>query len=565
MRNLATDLIALRPDWLDERLLALIARPIENSEEAKRTFIELLAQPSLQGDALLADLPKLLRFHTTCAMHDGALASMISIHYNLCMGSIKSMGNDSDYVRSLYKQLNEGTAIGVYLATELGYGSNLFSLETEARYCPERQIFVLDSPSRQSYKFMPNSTHSPLPKIAVVMARLMVNDKFIGILPFLVPLHAGDTAFPGVRITALGHKPGMHLDNAMTSFENVELPYEALLQRGTIELDRDGQLRTLATTRSQRFMRSIERVQSGKLCMASCALAVAMAGLHINYTYAQKRQTFSPGGPVNLLAHPTYRHPLAIDVVTNLVHAAWLEQIVAGHGKDALKPLAPDVLNEVAILKAVSTWASQDILVRCRERCGAQGMFAANKIIGYLLNNNGAITAEGENLVIMLKAAAYFMKHAAPASAHAVKGKKRQRLLEHLDTCIDLIRSGIADKRDRFLQSEDMLLLAKLLGVRMASVRYLAHIDESPLDGVILDVFLLSQLEQHAVALVRTQAASSRQIRSWANRKQALLVQHAPLILERLKRMDMRMLEVPISSDSYIEHYASRHHDGQAA
>jgi acyl-CoA oxidase len=29
--------------------------------------------------------------------------------------------------------------------------------------------------------------------------------------------------------------------------------------------------------------------------------------------------------------------------------------------------------------------------------------------------------------------------------------------------------------------------------------------------------------------------------------------------------MDMRMLEVPISSDSYIEQYASRHHDGQAA
>ncbi|MFJ4056337.1 hypothetical protein ACIPZC_23200 [Pseudomonas sp. NPDC089743] len=564
MTNPTTDLIALRPDWLDEELLARIARPITTGEDAKQALIDVLAHPSMRGDTLLCDLPRLLQLHAVCAIHDGALASMISIHYNLCMGTIKSLGDDSDYVREHYSRLNDGTAIGVYLATELGYGSNLFSLETEAHYHPERQRFMLNSPSAQSYKFMPNSTHSSLPKIAVVMARLMVKDQFVGILPFLVPLQADGAACTGIRITALGHKPGLHLDNAMTSFDNVELPYEALLQRGIIELDRDGSLR-LTNTRSQRFLSSVERVQSGKLCMASCSLAVAMAGLQINYAYAQKRQSFSPAGPVNLLSYPTYRHPMAIDVATTLVHAAWLEHIVAGLGSDAIKPLPPEVLNEVAILKAVSTWGSQDILTRCRERCGAQGMFSANKIIGYLLTNNGAITAEGENMVIMLKAASYSLKQAAPASTQASTGKQRQRLLKHLDACIEALRSGIARTPNRHMQTEDLLLLARLLGVRMPCVRYLANARNDALDEVILDVYLLNQLEHHAVALLRTQAASARQVRSWAKRKQALLVKYAPSILKRLANMDMKMLEVPISGDNYIEHYAARHLNEQAA
>lgn len=557
------NLIAQKPDWMDERLLARIARPITNSEDAKQALAELLAHPSLQGEVLLGDLPKLLQLHAVCAIHDTALAAMISIHYNLCMGTIKSLGNDSDYVRSLYTDLNNGDAIGVYLATELAYGNNLFSLETEARYCPERQVFTLNSPSDQSYKFMPNSTRSSLPKIAVVMARLINNDQFIGVLPFLVPLQAKAGTYPGIRVTALGHKPGIHLDNAMTSFNNVELPYEALLQRGIIEFDRDGRLGPSKLTRSERFLRSVERVQSGKLCMVSCSLAGAMAGLQINYAYAQKRQSFSPAGPVSLLNYPTYRHPLALDVVTNRVHAAWLEHIVAELGNDSLTPLPHHILNEVAILKALSTWGSQDILMRCRERCGAQGMFTANKIIDYVLGNNGPITAEGDNQVIMLKAAAYFMKNTTPTDVPTVVGKTRQRLFEQLTVCILNLHSSIANAPKR--HTEDMLLLAKLLGVRMASMRYLAHVQPGTLDAVIVELFLLSQLEDHAVIMLRTKAVTSRQVSSWAKRKQTLLARSAPAILKCLDSMDMRMLEVPISSDNYIEHYASMHRAGLEA
>ncbi|WP_449430951.1 acyl-CoA dehydrogenase family protein [Pseudomonas putida] len=543
-------------------MLAQIAQPTENSEEVKQKLINLLRYPRLQGDALLDDLPRLLELHGVCAMHDGALASMITIHYNLCMGSIKSLGNGSQYVRGLYQQLNDGQAIGVYLATELGYGNNLFSLETEARYCPVRQVFVLNSPSSRSCKFMPNATSCGLPKIAVVMARLVVGDHYHGVLPFLVPLRADGA----IRITPLSSKPGFHLDNAMTSFDSLELPFDALLQKGIIELKRDGQLNPLNTTRTQRFLQSVDRVQTGKLCMAACALGGTKAALHINFRYAQQRQSFGARGATSLLSYPTYRHPLALDVVQSLVHSIWFDELVAEHGKNALKPMLPDLLNEVAILKALSTWSSQEIAVRCRERCGAQGLFSANKIIDYVLASNGAITAEGDNLVVMLKAAAHFLRQLQLPCVQRSVDARQQSLLKCLDDGIHALRAIIIAAPDRQAQTEDMLILARLLGVRMAVTRYIAHVDNSGLDAAILELFLLAQLQQHALVLIRTSAVSSTQIRAWDKRTRTLLKAHAEQILGRINTMGITALKVaaPIASEDYIEHFARQHRGRQA-
>ncbi|MEZ3177322.1 hypothetical protein KYY02_00915 [Streptomyces pimonensis] len=44
-------------------------------------------------------------------------------------------------------------------------------------------------------------------------------------------------------------------------------------------------------------------------------------------------------------------------------------------------------------------------MTECRERCGAQGLILANGIAGRLAVNGGAITAEGADKVIRVKAA----------------------------------------------------------------------------------------------------------------------------------------------------------------
>ncbi|MDH0304386.1 MULTISPECIES: hypothetical protein [unclassified Pseudomonas] len=547
-------------DWLTSDLVTLIARPAESAEAARHKLAQLLARPELSGDTLLNDLPRLLDLHRVSAMHDVALASMLSIHFNLCMGTIKSQGSDSAYVGHLYAQLNEGKAIGVFLATELGYGNNLFSLESEAHYSPDTQTFVLTSPTTRSFKFMPNTTAGGLGKIAVVMARLLCNGCNHGVFPFLLPLHDHEGIRPGVRISPLGEKPGYHLDNAITSFHNVVLPFDALLQKGIARFTRAGDFDSLGRSRSQRFLLSMDRVQAGKMCMAAFSLAGTEAALRINLRYSQDRRSFGVRGSQRLLDYPTYRNPLICDIASTHVHNAWLDHFVAHFGDDAMAVMRREQLNELAMLKASSTWNNQRVLVRIRERCGAQGLFSVNRIIGYFQANNGAITAEGDNLVIMLKAARFFFGIGHSQQVSTSLPGSIESLLAPLNRCICALHDSHKQAADSPSHAEHLLLSASLLGIRLAALRF----TEQRFDRVqlaMLELYLLDQLEHHCATLVGTGAATPAQAQGWLSHRRALLDEYGERILEMAQRSipDRLMPQTPISSGDYIDHFARQH------
>lgn len=69
--------------------------------------------------------------------------------------------------------------IGTYAQTELGHGTFVRGLETTATYDPEKEEFILHSPTMTSTKWWPGglaktSTH------AVVMARLFIQGQDYG-------------------------------------------------------------------------------------------------------------------------------------------------------------------------------------------------------------------------------------------------------------------------------------------------------------------------------------------------------------------------------------------------
>ena len=507
-------------NWIDDDLIEILARPCHGPEATKQKLADLLARPQLESDGLLEDLPKLLELHRIATVHDAALVSMLSIHINLCMGTIKKLSERSPYVENLYTQLRDGRAIGVYLATELGYGNNLFSLETTALYQPATQTFLLNSPSGAAYKFMPNTTTGPLPKIAVVMARLVSEGRDHGVMPFVLPLDDGTATRPGVTVTPLGHKPGYHLDNAITSFRDVELPFEALLQEGIAHFSRSGAFDALNNSRNKRFLLSVERVQAGKICMAATSIAATKAALWINYSYARQRHSFAARGSRPLTAHATYRNPLACDIAATLVYETWLDHFVADIGSNAMARLQSKQLNELALLKASSTWNNQDVLVRSRERCGAQGLFSANRIVDFYLGNNGAITAEGDNLVITLKAAQFFQSSGNEPEHLALLPYPLDQQIQHLLTGIAALKQRLRQNRHMYSQTEDLLLLGRWLGVRMAVLRCYEHMQRSDLHLALLETYLLTQLEHNAASLASVEAASSEQIKAWQPRRQ---------------------------------------------
>jgi acyl-CoA oxidase len=160
---------------------------------------------------------------------DGATSTVLSIHYCLAAGSIVAHGENRPELEPFLAELERMDSCGVFLARELGNGDDVASLETEAVYEPETREFVLTSPHPRAYKWMPN-LGSAVPKLAVVMARLISLGKDRGVFPFVVRICDRDGApCKGIRTVALTDRPAHGLDDVVTRFEGVRIPKAQLL------------------------------------------------------------------------------------------------------------------------------------------------------------------------------------------------------------------------------------------------------------------------------------------------------------------------------------------------
>lgn len=84
------------------------------------------------------------------------------------------------------------------MLTELGHGVDAPNIETRATLLPDGQI-DLHTPHDRAAKHMPASLPAGgLPRVAIVFARLYVEDQDRGIRPFLVPLNDGHEMCAGV-------------------------------------------------------------------------------------------------------------------------------------------------------------------------------------------------------------------------------------------------------------------------------------------------------------------------------------------------------------------------------
>jgi acyl-CoA oxidase len=95
--------------------------------------------------------------------------------------------------------------------TELGHGSNVRGLETEARFVREAGgsgYFLLSTPNLSSMKWWPG-TLGKLATHATVYAQLIIDDKSYGLHVFMVQLRDGNgKALPGIEMGDLGAKMG---------------------------------------------------------------------------------------------------------------------------------------------------------------------------------------------------------------------------------------------------------------------------------------------------------------------------------------------------------------------
>ncbi|MGN2638554.1 acyl-CoA dehydrogenase family protein [Nocardia takedensis] len=327
------------------------------------------------------------------------LLPVLTGHLDLAIGLLRSFGDDSVYQRELLADLDTGAAIGVLALTELG-GTNGANQQTSAVWDPDNDEFVLSTPDTAATKFMPNIADPEIAKVVVVTARLRVQGRDVGVVPFVFrPRTRDGHPVEGLRITALPEKGGTAMDHAAIEFDGLRLPRQALLASELIEIDDHGGLRTVVEDPRRRLQAILGVLDDGRVDLADAAAATARAAVAGLVRYSGDRRI----GATSMREHDNVHADIDRSLAATYAITALARQVRDLH---ATRPVGDRERAVWAMLtKALLSATAIEVTTTCAERLGAQGTLRANLYPDWLSALRSLAVAEGETRVLLLAAA----------------------------------------------------------------------------------------------------------------------------------------------------------------
>ncbi len=351
-----------------------------------------------------ASLERYDAFVDAVALLDHSLEISIGVNVGLFGTTVSRLGSKAqrDY---WIPKIVSGEEFGCFALTELGHGSNVRGIETEAVYDAQKQQFILHSPTESSQKYWIGGL-AERATWTVAFARLIIAGQYRGIHVFLVQLRdARGNVLPGIQIADCGVKAGLNgVDNGRLWFSRVAVPRTQLLSR-KCSVAPDGSYSSSYPTPDALFAATLAALTGGRVGIAYNAVTNTMLGITIAVRYGLVRRAFAPapGMPETpLLWYSSHQRRLMRPLAAVYVYLPCAQNLREMWRDSAETNHVPRETHALSTgFKALFSWFMMDALQSCREACGGQGYKLENRIAVMKADRDIMLTFEGANDVLM--------------------------------------------------------------------------------------------------------------------------------------------------------------------
>lgn len=352
------------------------------------------------------DGKKYMNIVEVIAHQDMSLAVKQGVQFGLFGMSIANLGTEKHHAQFL-PDVMSGKLLGGFAMTEMGGGSDVQGISTEAVYDHATRSFTLNTPADSGKKaYIGNAALHGEMMVVFAQLKMSPDGESQGVHAFLVPIRdkAGNVQ-PGVTVEDCGHKVGLNgVDNGYLSFKDVKVPYDAMLDRFA-NIDESGAYKSDIPKKSQRFFKMISTLVTGRVFVSMVALSGAKNALTSAINFAEDRKVF---GEMLMDKQATQSR-----LLPHLANAYALHFATRYLVDELAKGDNPDLETMAASIKAKSSDSSLEAVDEARKLTGGAGYMSKERF-GALRNDMDVFrTFEGDNTVLRMLVAKNQLAHLA--------------------------------------------------------------------------------------------------------------------------------------------------------
>lgn len=302
---------------------------------------------------------------------------------------------------------------------------------------------MIHSPTVSSIKFWPGGL-GKLSNHAVVQAQMFVNEKHCGVQTFIVKIRDEDhMPYEGLHVGDIGSKFGFNSeDNGFIKFTNFRIPRENLLSKYA-QVSEDGKF-TSASSNAIKLGYGNMLFLRAQIFFGRSIQFSRLATIGIRYSIIRRQfKDAETGEERQILDYQTQQYRLfpllGISYAIRLafvnigkMYNQYEEQL--NEGKEPFG-LLRELHCLCSCLKPLVTWRMRKFGEYVKQCCGGHGFLNVSGIHRIIKSEEGLVTAEGTNLVIIQQTGRHLLEEAQKLQ----RGEKLEGVTEFLNTSHSLL------------------------------------------------------------------------------------------------------------------------------